>query len=424
MTDRSETGVRGLASVWLAWVKTLYTGYLACVMATGIVSVALLLSHMTVLSDILWVVACVLLLFMVGVYVLRIVLYPREFREDVTDATKVFGYYTFVAGVGVVATRFSLGSWTLVPAILTLIAAAAWVTLTYWTFAMLTFANDRPIDHAVNGSWLIAIVGTESLAITWVLLIGVRPQLAATLQLVAYMFWTFGVLLYIIFIAFIMYRFFFTHIRPSDLSPPYWINMGAMAITTVAGVRLYQLAHPDAFLAPLKPYVLGFTVMMWAWGTWWIPLLIIIGIWKYGIAKQPLRYMPPLWSIVFPLGMYATAVQLLSNVPGLGFLTWIGPICTWIAFIAWVLTAAGWVWSAVTTARGSGGAGPALLAPGASGQPQQEALPSWRTTSRTEARDYAAHTGGASRQESGDGAGGPPDTPPAGARSDMREPIS
>jgi tellurite resistance protein TehA-like permease len=420
MTERTETGVRRLAHTWLAWVKTLYTGYLASVMATGIVSVALLLDRMTGLSIALWVISCVLLLFMTAVYVLRAALYPREVRQDFTNATTVFGYYTFVAGVGVVATRFSLGNWTIVPAILTLIAAAAWLLLTYWAFAALTFINDRPIDQAVNGSWLIAIVGTESLAITWVLLINVRPELAATLQLVAYMFWTFGVLLYIIFIAFIMYRFFFTHIRPTDLSPPYWINMGAMAITTVAGVRLYQLPHPDIFLQPLRPYVLGFTVMMWAWGTWWIPLLLIIGVWKYGISRQPLRYAPPLWSIVFPLGMYATAVQLLSKVPGLGFLTWLGTPCTWIAFCAWALTAAGWLWSAFSAATSSGGAQPAPAMQGTGVQQQRQQMAARQAGAPTEPRDYVANAGGSRRD---DNATDPPDTPQTGTRH-SREPIS
>ena len=402
-----------LRDVWLSWVKTLYTGYLACVMATGIVSVALLLDHVTALSVILLGIACALLLYLVCVYLLRWLLFPGEVRRDVTDSTTVFGYYTFVAGVGVVATRFSLGNFTLVPAILTLIAAAAWLLLTYWTFAMLTFANDRPIDSAVNGSWLIAIVGTESLAITWVLLVNLRPQLAATLQLVAYMFWTFGVLLYIIFIAFIMYRFFFTHIRPTDLSPPYWINMGAMAITTVAGVRLYLLPNPDAFLAPLKSYVLGFTVMMWAWGTWWIPLLIIIGFWKYGVSKQPLRYAPPLWSIVFPLGMYATAVQLLSRVPGLAFLSWLGPACTWIAFGAWVLTAAGWSWSALSTARGVGSRTP----PAAQRvEPREQSSAANQRSPAVEARGATA-PGGLAAGDGTPGPAGPETAPEQGARS-------
>lgn len=407
----ATAGLRALGYTWLAWVKTLYTGYLACVMATGIVSIALFLNRVTALSVALWVVACVLLLYMTAVYVLRWILYPGEVWRNLNDPTTVFGYFTFVAGVGVVATRFSLSGWTVVPGILTLVDAVAWLALTYWAFSMLIFTSDRPIQEAVNGSWLIAIVGTESLAITWVLLISVLPQLSSVLQLVSYMFWTFGVLLYLIFIAFIMYRFFFTHVRPADLSPPYWINMGAMAITTVAGARLYLLPHPDAFLAPLKSYVLGFTVMMWAWGTWWIPLLLIIGVWKYGISRQSLTYVPPLWSIVFPLGMYATAVQLLARIPGLGFVIWIGPASTWIAFGAWALTAAGWIWSAFSMSRRSGAAPSGQAPPSTSQEPQRQAAQAGAVTGGREdgARgNSAARTGadaatGAAGDQAGDG---------------------
>ncbi|MEO7002197.1 MAG: tellurite resistance/C4-dicarboxylate transporter family protein [Ktedonobacterales bacterium] len=337
---------------WLEWVRSLYTGYFACVMATGIVSVALLLNHTLALSYILWALGFVFLAFLVVVYILRGVRFPQELKRDLHNPATAFGFFTFVAALGVMATRSALGGWTLAPGILTVIAVVAWFGLTYWLFASLTFTNDKPIEQALNGSWLIAIVATESLAITWVLLIPIAPAQRDILQLVAYAYWTFGVLLYLIFITLIMYRFFFLRVRPQDLSPPYWINMGAMAITSVAGVRLLQAAHPSAFLLALRPYIEGFTVMMWAWGTWWIPLLLIIGVWKYGAWHEPIRYQPALWSIVFPLGMYSTSLQLLSHIPGLDFLETIGPVSVWIAFAAWLAVAVGWLWSAITAGRG------------------------------------------------------------------------
>jgi tellurite resistance protein TehA-like permease len=320
-------------------------------MATGIVSVALLLSHVLVLSSALWVTGSILLVYLAGVYSLRAVRFTREMWRDLLDPASAFGFFTFIAAVGVTATRFALGGWSLVPAILTVIAGVAWFSLIYWTFAMLLFTNEQPIEHALNGSWLIAIVATESLAITWVLLIHILPGQGAPLQVLAFTFWTFGVLLYLIFIALIMYRFFFTRLRPGDLTPPYWINMGAMAITTVAGVRLLDSVRPGPLLATLHPFIEGLTVMMWAWGTWWIPLLIIIGIWKYIVFREPIRYIPALWSIVFPLGMYATALQLLTHIPGLEFLTAIGPASAWLAFVAWALVMLGWLWSTVSTVR-------------------------------------------------------------------------
>lgn len=343
--------VLSVKRTWLEWTRTLYTGYFAAVMATGIVSVTLLLTGVPLLSDALLLIGCVFLLLLLGVYLFRAVCYRREVRRDATDPSKAFGYFTFVAALGVLATRFALGGWTLVPGILALVAVGVWLVLTYWTFAMLLFTNEQPIERSVNGSWLVAIVATESLAIIWVLLTTIEPTQRAPLQLLAYAFWTFGVLLYLIFIVFIMYRFSFLRVRSDDLTPPYWINMGAMAITTVAGVRLLEIPAPTAFLVTMRSYIEGFTVMMWAWGTWWIPLLVIIGIWKYWVSREPARYHPALWSIVFPLGMYAAAVQLLSRIPGLEFLRVMGPICTWIAFAAWVLVAAGWGWSVIAALR-------------------------------------------------------------------------
>lgn len=348
MSYRRDDEARSrIGAIWWDWVHTLYPGYFACVMATGIVSVALLLTGASVLSTLLWIAGCVLLAFFVVVYLLRWLLYARDVRQDAADPSKVFGFFTFIAALGVLATRSDLGGWTLVPSALTLIAVVAWCALTYWAFAMLLFTNTRPIERSVNGSWLIAIVATESLAITWVLLTAIQPAQRAALQLLAYTFWTFGVLLYLIFIALIVYRFFFSAIQPRDLTPPYWINMGAMAITTVAGARLVTAAQPTPFLLVVRPYIEGFTVMMWAWGTWWIPLLIIIGVWKYALRHEPIRYHPALWSMVFPLGMYATSLHLLAHLPGLILLAPIAPTCTWIAFAAWGLIAGGWVHSAL-----------------------------------------------------------------------------
>lgn len=343
--------MKAITDAWLVWTRTLYTGYFACVMATGIVSVALLLSGALALSVALWAIGFALLALLTLVYALRVILYRREVARDLYDPTAGFGFFTFVAGLGVLATRSALGGWTLAPAILTGVAAVAWFALTYWLFAMLIFTNERPVERSVNGAWLITIVATESLAITWVLLTGYLPAERATLQLLSYAFWTFGVLLYLIFIALIMYRFFFFRVAPGDLKPPYWINMGAMAITTVAGVRLLNAASPSQFLIAVRPYIEGFTVMMFAWGTWWIPLLLIIGVWKYVVNREPIRYDPALWSVVFPLGMYSTSLQLLTHIPGLEFLAAVGAPSAWLAFAAWLATAVGWIWSAALAAR-------------------------------------------------------------------------
>lgn len=77
----------------------------------------------------------------------------------------------------------------------------------------------------------------------------------------------------------------------------------------------------------------------------------MIGIWKYGVRHQPLRYEPALWSIVFPLGMYATALHLLGQFPGIEFFSVVAPTFTWIAFAAWLLLLAGWFYSVLRAIR-------------------------------------------------------------------------
>ena len=79
-------------------------------------------------------------------------------------------------------------------------------------------------------------------------------------------------------------------LSPSDLSPQYWINMGAMAISTLAGSLLIANAPDAPFLASLTPFLKGFTVFYWATGTWWIPMLVVLVVWRHVYARHPLQY--------------------------------------------------------------------------------------------------------------------------------------
>ena len=64
-----------IGPIWWTWVRTLYPGYFACVMASGIVSVALLLTGASVLSTLLWIAGFVFLACFVAVYLLHWLLF-------------------------------------------------------------------------------------------------------------------------------------------------------------------------------------------------------------------------------------------------------------------------------------------------------------------------------------------------------------
>ncbi len=93
--------------------------------------------------------------------------------------------------------------------------------------------------------------------------------------------WLGGGMLYIWIISLIFYRYTFLPLDPRQLAPPYWINMGAMAISTLAGTLLVSNAPQSPLLKTLSPFLLGLTLLFWATATWWIPLLVALGIWRH-----------------------------------------------------------------------------------------------------------------------------------------------
>jgi tellurite resistance protein TehA-like permease len=152
-------------------------------------------------------------------------------------------------------------------------------------------------------------------------------------------FWLVGAMLYIWLIALIFYRCLFLPLSPGDLAPPYWINMGAMAISALAGISLVRNAALLPFLTEILPFVKGLTLLFWATATWWIPMLLALGFWRHLRRRYPLRYDHGYWAAVFPLGMYTVCTQGLRRELGLVFLEMIPTIFVWIALGAWIATA-------------------------------------------------------------------------------------
>jgi tellurite resistance protein TehA-like permease len=117
--------------------------------------------------------------------------------------------------------------------------------------------------------------------------------------------------------------------------------MGAAAISTNAGSTLILSDSGLDFLHSMRPFIDGVTLILWAWATWWIPLLTLLGVWKHGVCRIPITYTPTLWSLVFPLGMYALASLRLSLAGDFPPLAALSHAMVWVALAAWMATAAG-----------------------------------------------------------------------------------
>jgi tellurite resistance protein TehA-like permease len=137
------------------------------------------------------------------------------------------------------------------------------------------------------------------------------------------------------------YRIFFFDVQPDDITPLLWVVMGAAAISTNAGSLLIVTETGLPFLEAMRGFIDGITLILWAWATWWIPLLVLFGIWKHGICRVPLAYTPMLWSLVFPLGMYALASRRLSLAGDFALLNTISNAMLWISLAVWTATIAG-----------------------------------------------------------------------------------
>jgi tellurite resistance protein TehA-like permease len=205
--------------------------------------------------------------------------------------------------------------------------------------------NKPPLEKGISGSWLIAVVATQAVSVLGTILAGHYPAYTELLLFFTLCMYFIGCMLYIILITLIFYRFTFLDITREVLTPPYWINMGSVAITTLAGSRLILAAGTWPFIQDLVPFLKGFTLFFWSAGTWWIPLLFILGLWRHAIKKFPLRYDPQYWGMVFPLGMYTACTFQFSIALNFQPLMIIPRLFIYLALAAWVIVFAAMIYT-------------------------------------------------------------------------------
>ncbi len=328
-------------------LEDLSPSYFALVMATGIVSIGCYLMGLRPVAVGLFALNGVAYLAIWALSLLRLRFYPQRVLEDLTSHERGLGFLTSVAATGVLGAQVILIAHEFAIAVALLaLAAVLWLALTYTVFTALTIKREKPsLAQGISGTWLLAVVATQSIAVLTALLAAHWGQpLRLHANFVALSMWLWGGMLYIWIISLIFYRYTFFRFEPDDLAPPYWINMGAMAISTLAGALLVKNSTVGAdapFLHSLRPFLEGFTVFYWATGTWWIPIIAILAVWRYGYRRLPFEYDPLYWGAVFPLGMYAVATYRMAEALKLEFLDPLPQVFLGLALAAWLATFVG-----------------------------------------------------------------------------------
>jgi tellurite resistance protein TehA-like permease len=327
----------------------LFPGYFALVMATGIISIACFLLEKKTLSFVLLAINVVAYVILCLLLLIRLVFFFPRVKADIQDHVRGPGFFTVVAGTCVLGSALLIVANQYRSAMLLWIAGISlWFVIMYTFFTAVTVRENKPsIEAGLNGGWLLAVVSTQSISVLGTLLVSRIADYREPILFFTLCMFLLGCMLYIPLITLIFYRFTFVNVTMASLTPPYWINMGAVAITTLAGARLIIAAPGWPLLNEVVPFLKGFTLFFWAAATWWIPLLLALGFWRHVYKRFPLKYDPQYWGMVFPFGMYTVCTFQLANAIGFSQLLVIPRYFIYLALAGWAAVAFGLVGSMV-----------------------------------------------------------------------------
>ena len=336
------------------WITGLGPGSFAMVMATGIVSVAML-EESPAASAVLAIVAGAAWLLLLVLSGARLVWLGARVRAELAGPATWADFFTVVAATEVLGARAWIAGLDGIASMLWAVGALAWLLLAVSVPLAVGVRRGRVVWWAASGNWLLPVVATQSLAaLAGSLVADGRPWV---LLLVSMGGWVLGLALYAALVAAIGLRVLSVHHPPARFTPDDWIVMGALAISALTASSLLR-AEPAARLPTLVHTLLaGGGAACWAIATAALPALSVLQVGQLRRDPSARRYQARWWAAVFPLGMYGVTTHQLAVVLRWGHLEPVARAAAWVAAAAWTTVAASGIVVSARRGRVAGGVG-------------------------------------------------------------------
>lgn len=324
-------------------IRYLFPGYFAFVMSTGIIGNSSRIAGLNSVSRILFYINIIFFIVLTFLYVFRFLRYFTEMKNDFLNFEKSPGFLTIVAGAGVFGVQIIMSAEDFSPAeFLWLFAVTMWFILMMAFFVFVITSDRKPgISGGLNGIWLLLIVSTQSVAILGNELAGNLSEWKNALLTFDLFMFLLGCSLYMIIITLIFYRLVFLTLDNEETDHTYWIDTGAAALSVISGLTFIEKAPSLDTFNGLLPFVKGAVLMLWITATWWIPIILVIEVWRYFVKKVEIKYSPVQWSMIFAIGTYSLATMKTGQFISMPVISAAGRVFLYISLILWLLTFSG-----------------------------------------------------------------------------------
>lgn len=251
--------------------------------------------------------------------VMRMALFYRDVLNELLNPEKTLYFFTIVGAVNLVGICFSrVFHFYTTAHIFWYVAIGLWLGISLASFSILFLhqkSTDRKIEDVLHGGWFFATVGTQSTALLGVIVAERAISHVIFIQVFSFALWSVGASLYLIFMALIFLRFMFFRFDSTTVLSPYWMNIGAAAVTAITGIVLHQyIQAAGGPFADFLPFLKGISLLFWSFGLWWIPFLIILAMRKLACSGEGLVFTVGYWDIVFALSLYAGSTMHMSGL--------------------------------------------------------------------------------------------------------------